>query len=525
GIRGLFHTVAASATAFVAMIIFNPFHLTNLTHTFIISLSEDAKLWKSVNEWHPAFEWKNPVGVEQPFLVMYILAWLVLAIWVVVLFLRPKPAGKQARRNKSEIKGDYEWPRIDVALIFIAALTVYMAVESRRFIPIAAIAACPVIALFINQSYCMISAVRNYKKNGKLSLTVVPEMLRKTVIKYTFAVITIIVVFLGLWWGYWYKTIYLDPWPDSPKLTSVFMRMTASYAKPFITCQFIRDNKLSGKMFNYWTEGGFIAYGQIPDPNTGKTPLQLFMDGRAQAAYNTRAYKRWMYIMSGGAPARRAMRAGRKNMTNSDYVEIGKWLDATFKKDDVWVVLMPASQFNSTLIKGLERHPDWRPVFLNNGQKMLADITSPQGKALYEGMFTGRTKFPDEYSRLLTTSHTLLRTKNKQNLNQGLARLIKAMEINPSQMTVIELFGAVRRDKELEPKVTAFLKKYFEDFDANKDKYAGRDGYRSRLIAAMLAGNYMGNVNRGDSEAADRYKNKVREYSEEQRKLQKTSRW
>ena len=93
--------------------------------------------------------------------------------------------------------------------------------------------------------------------------------------------------FLTIWWGYWYKVIYLDPWPDSNYLTSVFMRMTASYAKPFKACQFIRDNNLKGTVFNYWTEGGFVAYGQIPDPNTGKTPLQLYMDGRAQAAYNT----------------------------------------------------------------------------------------------------------------------------------------------------------------------------------------------------------------------------------------------
>ena len=62
-----------------------------------------------------------------------ILSWLVLAIWVATLFLRPRPIGKQARRNKSEVKGDYKWPQIDLALMFIAALTIYMAIRSRRF--------------------------------------------------------------------------------------------------------------------------------------------------------------------------------------------------------------------------------------------------------------------------------------------------------------------------------------------------------------------------------------------------------
>lgn len=523
GLKGIYHTVAASAVAFFAMIIFNPFHLTNLTHTFVVSLSEDAKLWKTVNEWHRAFEWSNPVGVEQPFLIMYILAWLVLVLWGIALFLRPRPVGKQMRRAKSEVKGDYKWPKIDLALMFIAAITIYMAIGSRRFIPIAAIAACPVIALFVNQAYCMVSAVINYKRQGKLSLTVVPVVLRRTVIAYTFVVITFIVAFLGVWWGYWYKTVYLDPCYDSPNLTSVFMRMSASNAKPFRTCQFIRDNKLEGKIFNYWTEGGFIAYGQFPDPNTGKTPLQLFMDGRAQAAYNTDAYKWWMQIMSGGPPALRAKRAGRKSMTTSDYVDIGKWLDNTFKKENVWVTLMPAAQFNSTFIRGLETHPDWRPAFINDKQRMLVNIKTEKGKELYDGVFTGQTKFPDEYSKLLTAAYSLVRSSTEQTFKQGIIALTKALELNPSQVVVIELLRAAGRRKET--MVRDILKNYFEKFVANKTIYKKEDGYSNKLVAAMLSGNYLSSVNRNDPKLADYYRSKVAEYGKEQRVFRKTTRW
>ncbi len=59
-------------------------------------------------------------------------------------------------------------------------------------------------------------------------------------------------------------------------------------------------------MFNYWTEGGFIAWGQTPDAD-GHTPLQLFMDGRAQAAYDYDAYGIWSEIMSGGPTPMKAM--------------------------------------------------------------------------------------------------------------------------------------------------------------------------------------------------------------------------
>jgi hypothetical protein len=41
--KAWWNTVAATIIAFLAMVIFNPFHLTNLTHTFVISVSEHAK--------------------------------------------------------------------------------------------------------------------------------------------------------------------------------------------------------------------------------------------------------------------------------------------------------------------------------------------------------------------------------------------------------------------------------------------------------------------------------------------------
>ena len=85
--KGILHTMAAGVVAFVAMVIFNPFHLTNLTHTFEISVSKHAERWRNVYEWHRAFEWDNPVGTAVPFLMMYILAWLILIAWTIA-FIR-----------------------------------------------------------------------------------------------------------------------------------------------------------------------------------------------------------------------------------------------------------------------------------------------------------------------------------------------------------------------------------------------------------------------------------------------------
>ncbi|MHC4761698.1 MAG: hypothetical protein ACYS9H_10210 [Planctomycetota bacterium] len=45
-LKGVYHAIGAGVMAFIAMIVFNPFHLTNLTHTFEISVSKHAESWR-----------------------------------------------------------------------------------------------------------------------------------------------------------------------------------------------------------------------------------------------------------------------------------------------------------------------------------------------------------------------------------------------------------------------------------------------------------------------------------------------
>jgi hypothetical protein len=244
-----------------------------------------------------------------------------------------------------------------------------------------------------------------------------------------------LVMYFGVWWGLKFKRIYLDAWPRDPKLTSMFMRMTDSGQKPFYATKFIKDNKLKGKMFNYWTEGGFIAFGQEPDPNTGKTPLQLFMDGRAQAAYNRSAFDLWTDIMAGGSnmTGRMIARVGARgqNLTHDDYLKIGQWMDKQLKAHDVWVLLMPQSTLSTPprgeyyqktsfhAMQGIERNPNWRVVFFNNKQKLFVDITTPQGKALFAGIFDDSNVYPDDYHRNLIRANSWLYYLGKEEKKNG----------------------------------------------------------------------------------------------------------
>jgi len=534
GLKGIYHTIAAGLVAFVATVLFNPFHLTNLTHTFIISFSKHAERWRDVHEWHPAFDWTNPVGTAVPFLVMYIMALLLLLLWAVVLISSSRSIKKSSQR-KIKPPDEYDSPKIDLPLMAIAALTIYMAIRSRRFIPIAAIAACPILAMFIDQMIRAVSAARNLRKNNRLAVPQMPDNLQWFLILAG----AVTVSYFGTWWGLKFKRVYLDPWPTNNRLNSVFMRMTASDAKPFYAGQFIKDNKLKGKMFNYWTEGGFIAWAQEPDPNTGKTPLQLFMDGRAQAAYDRRTFDLWTYIMSAGPTIQQAQvraKATRRRLedilTVDDYKEIGQWVNQQMKKYDVWVVLMPAAVYSERnksgyhFVRALEYSPDWRLIFLNNGQKLFVDGTTPQALQLYQGIWDGKTVYPNDFSKYLILAHIMLAHTEIETKQKGLDYAIKAFRINPSQVPMQKILYA-SRFPELRKQVDEFCKEYFDDFEKNKNVYVRQHGYHNRIAAALNAISYLRAEaqRQKNTELVQSYSAKLKEYVNERVQLLKTKRW
>lgn len=403
-----------------------------------------------------------------------------------------------------------------------------MAVSSRRFIPIAATAACPVLALFVDQIIRGFFAARNFKKANHFA---VPRMDRSLQAYFTL-VGAAAVIFFGTWWGLKFKCVYLDPWPTDPKLTSIFIRMTASDAKPFYACQFIRDNNMQGKMFNYWTEGGFIAWGQKPDPNNGKTPLQLFMDGRAQAAYERRDFDLWQKIITGGPVAYKRKKEAKARdcpLSANDYREIGQWVEKQLSKKGVWAVLMPKNQFKKTFTKALEYNPFWCTIFYNNKQKLLVDSRDERFIELFDGIDSGKTRYPDEFSRNLIRAHyRLLPGKDPGILKHGLELAIKAFDERPSYAPIEKILYA-HNFPELRADVDEFCRNYLKQFMKNKDDLIRQHGYHHRLIAVL---NIVTHLRRLAKEKDDKKEELVQYYSdvraelsEQASKIVRSKRW
>lgn len=605
-VRGILHTAAAGAVAFVAMVVFNPFHLTNLTHTFVISISKHAERWRNVHEWHRAFDFTNPVGTAVPFLVLYVLGWVVLVAWVVVLIYAARLTDRPAKKH-TKPAFEYAWPKMDLGLLIIAAMTIYMAIRSRRFIPIAGYVACPVLALLIQDIAGRLSVITGLRRQDKVDPALLaPAVSAATLVAVTAALATgavwyllverwlfvaipgypgfmrprlglilmavvlialafavsavlyaaakwrattvegarhrepllehsvqtaavllcVAVVGFSVWFGVKFKRVYLDPWPLDAKYKSVFMRMTASYSKPFEACEFMRLNKLSGNMFNYWTEGGFIAWGQEPDPETGRIPLQLFMDGRAQAAYDVATFDRWSDILSGGPLPYQAVRA-RRELTVSEYAQIGKWVGEQLKQHGVWIVLMPGLEFKKVFTRGLEYSQDWRTVYTDDKQKMFVDVKSPKGAALYEGIFTGRTIYPNEYLSCLALGHNLLLYPDVAQKKRGLEYLIKALNDYPSPAPMIDMLFIGLDYPELRPRIDEVCRQYAKTFEENEAVYARQDGFNFRLHVAWMALARMAQVAKAtnNTKASETFRDRIERYQGEIDRLEQQKKW
>jgi len=380
--------------------------------------------------------------------------------------------------------------------------------------------------MFIDQVIRAISATVNFHKRDRLAVIPMPKWL----VPWLVILGVVVVMFFGTWWGLKFKRIYLDAWPTDKKLNTVFMRMTASDAKPFYALKFIKENKLKGKMFNYWTEGGFIAWGQEPDPNTGKTGLQLFMDGRAQAAYEPRAYNVWQRIMFGGPIVERARAKGRMNkLSKREYKKIGEWVSGQLRKFDVWLVLMPVNQFDSKMVRGLVYNADWPVVFLNNKQKIFVDRKTEKGQKLFEGIFNGQTVYPNEFSKNLILAHSLLLYdfgQGKSSKRRGLDFAIKAFKAEPSQAPIQEILFAYRQ-AELRPSIDEFCASFLKDSIENKAALTKEDGYYHKNVVAFIISSHLQRVAKVEkNEKLEKfYADKAAEFNAERRKPRSRKRW
>ena len=125
-------------------------------------------------------------------------------------------------------------------------------------------------------------------------------------------------------------------------------------------------------------------------------------------------------------------------------------------------------------------------MFLNNKQKLLADIDTEAGIKLFNGIFDGSTKFPDEFSKNITVTYNLLRTNNPQFISQGFGAAKVAIEEFPCDASATNL-RLLARIPALREQTLRLCRQIDERFTENQEKYKKQNGFRGQVITEMTA--------------------------------------
>lgn len=469
-------TAAVAGVSLAGTVLLNPYHLSNLTHPLEVSVGPNAPLWQSVEEWRPIFEGGVATAEQVRFLVFLI---VVVAAGAALLwswqsgFAAPPPDGRKGARREQPKAG----PALDLVMVFIAGLAVVMAIKSRRFIPIACICATPLVA-------------QGLAAFGDLVGRVLPTSGRPDRWERSLALgAGALALALGALWGWRFIQVYVRPWPHAAGPASLFSRVTWDHRRGFDVCRFIRENGLEGRMYNIWVEGGTLEWCQQPDPATGRTPLQVFIDGRAQGAFPLSAMLRYLALEGGGPTGLTAGIDGRV-MSREETVAAGAWLDARLKEEGVAVALIPEEDSTKPIMRGLLTRENWQVAFLAPYHVLFVNVDTPRGRAVAEGVFTGTTRFPDESSRHLTRAYNLFRKADLESARRALDDAIRAYSSRPAALAVQTARRAAAYP-ELAPSLDEFARGIVADYERNVERYLGENGFLERNGAAIVAAVYL----------------------------------
>jgi hypothetical protein len=404
--KDIIFLLAAAVVITIIPAVFSPFGLENLMHPFIVATGAEGKEWREVSEWHPINQ--PGFGNVLPYFFYLGLLGLAFVMKTVLLVRGPKSELSPSRRSRQKEQTS-DWPQIDLPQLAVMVVTLYMSIESRRFVFLGGVVLAPFLARMIQDIIQMIGLSRRGAGSAGSpqadGISSPPKRWEKILTASAWvAGLLIIGIFLAAMWD-----IYYSPAAEGTRL-AVFRRMVGIQDQPVGAMQVLNGNKISGLVFNEWNQGGFIAFNQDPDPKTGQPPCRVYIDGRAQAAYALEHYRLWIKLRNlGGArnpDATRNIKAvfSRCNISSDDPQRFQKLVDR-FKDDphgyDQLILLSRGEPLlYSQLLKNeevtaalLQRNysyqlllesKQWLPVYSDSRFGLLLRIDAPQNQSFFK---------------------------------------------------------------------------------------------------------------------------------------------
>ena len=379
----------------------SPFGMANLTQPFMLLPELQTEVWPlPASEMRPIFHAANKsfVAIREFILLLSLLATPVVA-WLLHGFVMKDWSWQQISRQRT------------VAFVFtlvLVVVAVVMSLQARRFVPLALLAATPLVAFelqwLLNHRrfawttvICLPVAISlgiYLETVWPGGLSSAPMDLRKvwSVVALVMLCIPILgsgmVAVVGIFIAGWqpdqrriqWAASVLAIWmlllvvcnlpaivryyrPANPFLPrqGLFGRMILRHKFPEAAAQFINDNHLHGNVFNDWKWEGFLRM-HCPQ-------LQVFLGGRSRQAYPASVAKKFLDISRG---------TGLHHLS-----QVGvRYLIISSKASPLYRNVM------------LDRDFPWQVVFLDNHSLIAANMNDPVAQRIMQDALAGELKYP-----------------------------------------------------------------------------------------------------------------------------------
>jgi hypothetical protein len=217
----------------------NPFGVDALAYPFRLALASDSPSRTTLTEWLPPF---IPGGIQSP-----------LYPWAIGLSI----AGGLALLFTGAFRTRTRVAWLSLAL---AALTLMMSLQSRRFIPLFAI------------SQCLVAGIAG----GRLLES--PLLARLAVRRRLRIAAAPLALAAGLVW--------LVPYPLTPRAFPLLVRMESM---PVDILDFAEVNRLEGRIFSYFLWAGYVDYRTAGQ-------LRVYIDPRSETVFDPATQRNYMQV-------------------------------------------------------------------------------------------------------------------------------------------------------------------------------------------------------------------------------------
>jgi hypothetical protein len=499
-VRQTWPLFAATAVSFLLCAFVNPFGFQNITHPFVVAT---IKGWREVAEWRPVYVYEQFGTVEEFLTVLGAVSGLMAVRVIVELAARPRKPTiehvgmvafsvvlsfavayvaisalkmRQDRAFPPSLTETFELAQMGFLLIAVIAsaalcclivfillrgfvrpsgldmtlvtfevivtlVAIGMAIESRRFIPLAIIFCAPVAAvqfdwllksLRLNTS-TVVAVIMLAVVGIAYKLLTTPDQSAADKARYwrevlpaclillapvvaiglaqllwlartvwpTLAlalVVSVPVAFLGR------RQVFLYYWPGNPTVPEgSFAQKMVLYHDAFApdAVEFINANQISGRAFNEWRWEGYLRW-MCPQ-------IKTFMGGRAQQVHDEATYNLRRRIIEKAQDARFQMNSARRLPGDAGSAQLRKDLEKRsqekegevqriFEQQGMHLAVMPADDDLVSALVGqgwvivlAARHERVGPEAMD---LVMTDMRSPQGRMLCERLRYGGRKDP-----------------------------------------------------------------------------------------------------------------------------------